>query len=246
MSHVFLKQPVIQDFVLMRLRLAFHSANLSNEEREYGETFLNLCELIKDHWRDEHLRLSVDNFSLVIDRWIAAHIDGRSFESDVWRRAIANLVVTMIITQTGYIPDFVKVLIEKGYTIDFMIDEKKHGSFTKNIILSCKYCLSAIAKMLLEFEKQSKDLYDFAAQKVISTNLYTTAIQIFMLAIYAGGIVSSPFISKVFNTVGKKHTNINDDLKQLCDKELLVREGTRKKRYYVIARLSKAIQQSIR
>ena len=108
-------------------------------------------------------------------------------------------------------------------------EEKKYDdAFIKNKILASKYYLSAIAKILLEYEKQSKDMYNFATEKAISINLYTTAEEILFLAANAGGAVSAPLITNLFSCAGKKHANINDDLKQLCDEELLVKEGSKK------------------
>lgn len=236
-----LDDPALENSVFCRFRLALHETDLTNEERQYGNAFLNLCELVKDHWKDERQQLDTTNFSVVIDKWIASQIGNSAFEADVWRRKIADFIVTLIFTRVGYVQDFLKVLVEKSWMVDHLVDGKSYDAFTRSTILSSKYYLSAIAKTLLEFEKQSESLCDFATHEVISNDLYTTAIEILMLTIRAGGVISRPFVSRVFDMAGKKHENLNDDFKQLCDKNLLTRQGTKRERIYVIAPLGKAM-----
>jgi hypothetical protein len=97
---------------------------------------------------------------------------------------------------------------------------------TRNEINACRFYLSAIAKILMEYEKQSKMLYRFAVENILAQGLYSKANQILLFMADAGGFASPQMISCVLKSNGKKpHVNIHDDLKQLYDREILFKES---------------------
>ena len=250
-KYYFVGEELLEGIAFERLKIAFCLANLREEERLHGNSFIQLCELTKDNWNRNHSeKYTLENFSVVLEKWLSSEATGNSFEADIWRRNIPNFIFSIIYSPVGkesLLQDYVSVLFEKGCKVESVFKDSMNeldnqefndldlsNPILKNEMMYLRYYLTTIAKILLEYEKQSNQMYDYALRKVIKGKLYTTAEQILFVIANAGGFASTSLISRIFSHLGKEHTNFNDDIKQLCDEDLLIKQGTKKSRIFLL------------